>query len=107
MWLFVLRLRTPHGPATRARLHHPSTTAPAGASLSAAEDGRRLYLFGGSDGSRALNDVFFLELEKLSWTFLPVHVSACACAAALGGVPLAPACLPGRLPYHRRAPAQA
>jgi hypothetical protein len=51
-------------------------TCPAlpGATLCATEDGRRLYLFGGSDGSRALNDVYFLELEKLSWTFLPVHV---------------------------------
>ncbi len=33
-----------------------------------------MYLFGGFDGQRALNDVFFLELEKLSWTHLPVHV---------------------------------
>mmetsp|Transcript_17491 Transcript_17491/g.44035 ORF Transcript_17491/g.44035 Transcript_17491/m.44035 type:complete len:628 (-) Transcript_17491:2367-4250(-) len=54
-----------------------NTPAPRrGASLNATEDGRRLYLFGGSDGERALNDVYFLELEKLSWTALPVHVGA-------------------------------
>lgn len=47
-----------------------------GASLCATEDGRRLYLFGGSDGAHALNDVYFLELEKLAWCALPVHVSA-------------------------------
>jgi len=45
-----------------------------GASISATEDGRRLYVFGGNDGSRALNDVYFLELEKLQWSPLPVHI---------------------------------
>ncbi|KAL6758234.1 hypothetical protein V8C86DRAFT_2601400 [Haematococcus lacustris] len=47
-----------------------------GSTLCATEDGRRLYIFGGNDGERALNDVLFLELEKLSWTLLPVHVGA-------------------------------
>lgn len=47
----------------------------AGATLSVTEDGRRLYLFGGNDGSRALNDVHFMEIERLSWGCLQVHVS--------------------------------
>ena len=34
-----------------------------------------MYLFGGNDGSRALNDVYFLDLEKLHWNSVQVHVS--------------------------------
>ena len=49
---------------------------PAGASISATEDGRRLYVFGGNDGTKALNDVYFLDLEKLQWNLLTVHVSS-------------------------------
>ena len=45
-----------------------------GATISATEDGRRLYVFGGNDGGKALNDVHFLELEKLTWSMLTVHV---------------------------------
>lgn len=62
-------------------LGHPtvSVVLPActGATLSVTEDGRRLYMFGGNDGTRALNDVYFMEIERLSWGYLPVHVSAC------------------------------
>lgn len=47
---------------------------PSGASICATEDGRRLYVFGGNDGTKVLNDVNFLELEKLQWSVLPVHV---------------------------------
>ncbi|GAX74227.1 hypothetical protein CEUSTIGMA_g1676.t1 [Chlamydomonas eustigma] len=47
-----------------------------GASICASEDGRRLYLFGGNDGSKALNDVHYLDLEKLHWNAVPVHVGA-------------------------------
>lgn len=53
----------------------PGPMARAGASLSITEDGRRLYLFGGHDGTKALNDVHFMEVEKLAWNPLPVHVS--------------------------------
>lgn len=41
---------------------------PAGASLCATEDGRRLYLFGGHDGSGPLNDCYYLEVEQLLWS---------------------------------------
>jgi len=34
-----------------------------------------LYLFGGNDGSKALNDVYFLDMEKLLWIAIQVHVS--------------------------------
>ena len=47
----------------------------AGASICASEEGRRIYLFGGNDGTKALNDVHFLDLEKLQWCAVPVHVS--------------------------------
>eukprot|EP00955_Chlamydomonas_euryale_P103536 365500-Chlamydomonas_euryale.AAC.6 len=40
----------------------------------ASQDGRRLYVFGGNDGTHQLNDVYFLELEKLQWSLLSVHV---------------------------------
>jgi tRNA wybutosine-synthesizing protein 3 len=46
-----------------------------GASICASEDGRRMYLFGGNDGSKALNDVYYLDLEKLHWNSVQVHVS--------------------------------
>lgn len=46
-----------------------------GAALACTEDGRRLYVFGGNDGARALNDVYFLDMEKLAWNPVPVHVS--------------------------------
>lgn len=38
-----------------------------GATLSATEDGRRLYVVGGNDGTKVLNDVHCLETEKLTW----------------------------------------
>eukprot|EP00798_Chlamydomonas_sp_ICE-L_P017172 gene17174-23488_t len=50
-----------------------------GATICATEDGRRLYIFGGNDGCRTLNDVHFLDLEKLTWSPLPPredHVSS-------------------------------
>ena len=34
-----------------------------------------MYLFGGNDGSKALNDVYFLDMEKLLWIAIQVHVS--------------------------------
>lgn len=43
--------------------------------MACTEDGRRLYVFGGSDGLRVLNDVHYLDLEKLTWSPVPVHVS--------------------------------
>lgn len=39
-----------------------------GASLSASEDGRRLWLFGGNAGGASLNDLYCLELETRTWT---------------------------------------
>ncbi|MEW5307774.1 MAG: hypothetical protein WDW38_010526 [Sanguina aurantia] len=52
-----------------------STPAPRrGATINATEDGRRLFVFGGNDGTRNLNDVSFLDLEKLMWNAVPVHV---------------------------------
>lgn len=69
------RLVAPQRFAGKAQLVCACVFAHAGASLCATEDGRRLYLFGGSDGTRSLNDVVFLELEKLSWTYVAVHVS--------------------------------
>lgn len=57
-----------------------------GASLCATEDGRRLYLFGGNDGTRPLNDVLVLELEKLSWAHVPVHVGVWACTVCGWGL---------------------
>ena len=39
-----------------------------GASLSASEDGRRLWLFGGNAGSGSLNDLYCLELETRTWS---------------------------------------
>uniref|UniRef100_A0A7S3QQQ5 Fibronectin type-III domain-containing protein n=2 Tax=Dunaliella tertiolecta TaxID=3047 RepID=A0A7S3QQQ5_DUNTE len=54
--------------------HPPSPRR--GATLSVTEDGRRLYMFGGNDGSRPLNDVYFMEIERLTWGYLPVHVGS-------------------------------
>lgn len=45
-----------------------------GTSACASEDGRRIYVFGGNDGTKVLNDVFFLDLERLQWTYVPVHI---------------------------------
>lgn len=52
--------------STRAQ-QQCSTNRPAGASLCATEDGRRLYLFGGHDGNGCLNDCHDLEVEQLVW----------------------------------------
>lgn len=46
--------------------HPPS--ARKGATLCATEDGRRMYVFGGYDGYKALNDVHCLDVEKLVWS---------------------------------------
>eukprot|EP00891_Asterochloris_glomerata_P004088 jgi/Astpho2/4088/Aster-x1197 len=46
-----------------------------GASLSASEDGRRLWLFGGNDGERSLADVFSLDVEACTWTQVNVSGS--------------------------------
>ena len=48
-----------------------------GASLCADEDGRRLYLFGGHDGARLLNDVHCLDAERLAWTAVAPLNGAC------------------------------
>ena len=40
------------------------------------EDGRRLYVFGGHDGSRLLNDVFYCEVERGVWS--PVNTGGSA-----------------------------
>lgn len=53
--------------ALTARQPPCSTNRPAGASLCATEDGRRLYLFGGHDGNGPLNDCHYLEVEQLLW----------------------------------------
>eukprot|EP00879_Flechtneria_rotunda_P025407 GHRR01026999.1.p1 GENE.GHRR01026999.1~~GHRR01026999.1.p1 ORF type:complete len:354 (+),score=123.29 GHRR01026999.1:930-1991(+) len=39
-----------------------------GTSMCATEDGRRLYLFGGHDGTNLLNDCYYLEIERLMWS---------------------------------------
>jgi hypothetical protein len=39
-----------------------------GATLCATDDGRRLYLFGGHDGSQLLADVHYLEVERMAWS---------------------------------------
>ena len=39
-----------------------------GSSLSASEDGRRLWLFGGNAGGGSLNDLYCLELETRTWS---------------------------------------
>eukprot|EP00775_Hariotina_reticulata_P013491 gene13491-13616_t len=44
-----------------------------GASLCATEDGRRLYLFGGHDGTQLLSDCYYLEVERLMWS--PINPS--------------------------------
>uniref|UniRef100_A0A7S0Y9W2 Uncharacterized protein n=1 Tax=Polytomella parva TaxID=51329 RepID=A0A7S0Y9W2_9CHLO len=44
-----------------------------GSSLSATEDGRRLYVFGGFDGYECNNDVHYLDLEKLTWSPMSIH----------------------------------
>jgi hypothetical protein len=55
-------------------MHDPSiTSAPIlvilqGATMCPSEDGRRLYVFGGHDGSRLLNDVFYCEVERGVWS---------------------------------------
>lgn len=40
--------------------------------MCATEDGRRLYVFGGFDGSQLLNDVYYCEAERGIWS--PVTV---------------------------------
>lgn len=45
-----------------------------GATINATEDGRRLYVFGGNDGTKAQNDIHYLDLEKLTWSPMPVHI---------------------------------
>jgi hypothetical protein len=61
-------------------LSYAGAVGSAGACVSATEDGRRLYLFGGNDGTRALNDVHLMEIEKLTWSPVPIHVSGlCDC----------------------------
>ncbi|KAG2424386.1 hypothetical protein HXX76_014595 [Chlamydomonas incerta] len=45
-----------------------------GAAATCTDDGRRLYVFGGSDGGRCLNDVHYLDLEKLTWSPVAVHM---------------------------------
>lgn len=45
-----------------------------GAAAACTDDGRRLYVFGGHDGFRALNDVHYLDLEKLTWSPVAVHM---------------------------------
>jgi hypothetical protein len=41
-----------------------------GATLVASENGRKMYLFGGHDGSATLNDIHVLEVERFSWAVL-------------------------------------
>jgi hypothetical protein len=52
-----------------ACLHLPPAYAySTGASLCATEHGRRLYLVGGHDGRKLLNDCYYLEVERLMWS---------------------------------------
>lgn len=44
--------------------------------MCATEEGRRLYIFGGHDGSKLLNDVYYLEVERLMWS--PVSAAGTA-----------------------------
>ena len=39
-----------------------------GASLCASEDGKKIYLMGGFDGSKPLNDIYIFETERKTWT---------------------------------------
>ena len=41
-----------------------------GASLIVSDNGRRMYLFGGHDGTATLNDVHVLEVERFSWSLM-------------------------------------
>jgi hypothetical protein len=41
-----------------------------GASAVASENGRKMYLFGGHDGTKTLSDVHVLEMERFSWSAL-------------------------------------
>eukprot|EP00210_Caulerpa_lentillifera_P002561 g2456.t1 len=47
-----------------------------GASISITEDGRKLYLFGGFDGSRSLNDLYTFDIEKQIWNSIST-LNAC------------------------------
>ena len=38
----------------------------------ASENGRRLYVYGGSDGNRSLGDVYVLEAERFQWSLVSV-----------------------------------
>ncbi|KAK3242846.1 hypothetical protein CYMTET_47464 [Cymbomonas tetramitiformis] len=50
---------TPYGQVPTARRCH---------SINVSEDGRKLWLFGGFDGQRTLNDLFIFEVDRQTWT---------------------------------------
>lgn len=40
------------------------------ASFALETDGERVFLFGGTDGTRTFNDLYLLDLDKLEWIHL-------------------------------------
>jgi hypothetical protein len=38
----------------------------------ASENGRKMYIFGGSDGVRSMNDVYVLEVERFTWSVVGI-----------------------------------
>lgn len=62
-----------------------------GASLVVTENGRKMYIFGGHDGTSTLNDIHVLEVERFSWALVGMLGSAPAgrenaSASIIGGL---------------------
>lgn len=58
------------GPSSSTPWWAHTHTRTTGATLCATEDGRRLFLFGGHDGSGPLNDCYCFEVQQLAWSCL-------------------------------------
>lgn len=43
-----------------------------GSSMVASENGRKMYVFGGSDGVRTMSDVYVLEVERFTWSVVGI-----------------------------------
>mmetsp|Transcript_33290 Transcript_33290/g.78947 ORF Transcript_33290/g.78947 Transcript_33290/m.78947 type:complete len:632 (+) Transcript_33290:204-2099(+) len=57
----------------QVQCYGPPPSARRDATLVSAEDGRRLWVFGGHDGARCLNDVYVLEMERLTWSYININ----------------------------------
>lgn len=84
---------SPSPPATAAltqvTCYGPPPSPRRDATLVSAEDGRRLWVFGGFEGTRCLNDVYMLEMERLTWSYVninsaPPEPRMCHSATAIG-----------------------